>query len=333
MIKWLVEQLKERGFTVEEIAIPLTWKTEKDIMKSYLQWRMTNLQEASEIPADIVIATKFPSYMVQHPRKIIWLFHQFRQIYDWAGTDLGYSCERVLQNDTRAKLIQLDNNAFNEASRIFTISRRVGSRLKKYNGFGSKVLYPFPPDKNNYKCIDYDDFLLHVGRLEKNKRADLIIEALGKSTRKMEIVFVGEGSERISLQKRAEELGIQKYTRFLGWVHKPELLDLYSRAAAVLFTAFDEDFGLVSTEAFLSRKPVIATSDSGGAIEIIEDGKTGIICDPNSDSLARCLEAALDKKPILKLMGENAFELISKWSWDVIIEKLTADDMMPLRRE
>jgi glycosyltransferase involved in cell wall biosynthesis len=324
LIKWLIEQLKIKGHLVEEIAIPLIWKRETDVLKSYLQWRMLNLQEAAEVPADIVISTKFPSFVVQHPRKIIWLFHQFRQIYSWAGTELGYPCDSLLQNDIRKKLIALDTNAFSEAHKIFAISKRVGARLKQYNGFDSEVLYPFPPDKQHYSCTDYEDFLLHVGRLEKNKRANLILDALSKASKKSTIIFVGEGSERIALQRQAETLGIQEYVTFAGWVDKQHLLDLYSRTSAVIFTALDEDFGLVPTEAFLSKKPVIATSDSGGAVEILEHGKTGMICDPTIDSLAHCFERVWEQKPQLQEMGKRGFELINNWSWNTIIDKLTS---------
>ncbi len=52
-------------------------------------WRLLDLTEADGRSIDLVIATKFPSYAVRHPNKVVWLLHQFRQAYELDGTDLG----------------------------------------------------------------------------------------------------------------------------------------------------------------------------------------------------------------------------------------------------
>src|SRR4030042_1919013 len=181
VVGWLVDELVARGHEVDEISLPLIWQSELDVEKSYLMWRMLNVRDALEIPADMVICTKLPSFVLQHPRKVIWLFHQFRQVYDWAGTDLGYQCDSVIQLDVREKIVAIDNQAFQEAQRLFSISYNVAGRLKKYNGFDSEVLYPFPPVQEEFRCEAYEDYFLHVGRLERNKRVDLLIEAMKES--------------------------------------------------------------------------------------------------------------------------------------------------------
>ena len=59
-----------------------------------------------------------------------------------------------------------------------------------------------------------------------------------------------------------------------------ELLSLYRDALAVLYPPFDEDFGYVTLEAFLSRKPVITATDSGGPNEFVVDGDFGCTWPP-----------------------------------------------------
>jgi glycosyltransferase involved in cell wall biosynthesis len=48
--------------------------------------------------------------------------------------------------------------------------------------------------------------------------------------------------------------------------------------SAVLFAPYQEDYGYVTLEAFLSRKPVITARDSGGTLEFVEDGVNGYVC-------------------------------------------------------
>ena len=52
-------------------------------------WRLVDLTESDGRPIDRVIATKFPAYCVRHPNKVAWVLHQFRQAYDYDGTELG----------------------------------------------------------------------------------------------------------------------------------------------------------------------------------------------------------------------------------------------------
>ena len=55
---------------------------------------------------------------------------------------------------------------------------------------------------------------------------------------------------------------------------------LYAARSRSLYPPFDEDFGYVTLEAFLARKPVITATDSGGPIEFVVDGVNGFVCEP-----------------------------------------------------
>ena len=50
-----------------------------------LGWRSLDLTETAGRPVDAVIATRFPTYAIRHPRKVVWLIHQYRQAYDQYG--------------------------------------------------------------------------------------------------------------------------------------------------------------------------------------------------------------------------------------------------------
>ena len=70
------------------------------------------------------------------------------------------------------------------------------------------------------------------------------------------------------------------------------LLDLYAGALAVAYPPFDEDFGYVTLEAFLARKPVLTATDSGGPLEFVEDGVNGFVCPPDPRAFAEAHQPA-----------------------------------------
>ena len=72
---------------------------------------------------------------------------------------------------------------------------------------------------------------------------------------------------------------------FTGGIDEAALVDLYAGAGAVVFPPYDEDYGYITLEAFLARKPVVTTTDAGGPLEFVDDGVTGLVAAPDADSL------------------------------------------------
>src|SRR3990172_6042323 len=97
----LALQLRQLSFQVEEVRLPLQPLPLEEVVKSCLAWRLVNVDRIYNDPIDLVIGTKFPSYMVPHARKIIWLIHQFRQIYDFYDTP--YSEVQLTSHDTELR--------------------------------------------------------------------------------------------------------------------------------------------------------------------------------------------------------------------------------------
>ena len=123
-----------------------------------------------------MIATKFPSYVVRHPNKVVWLVHQFRQAYELDRTALGQFGESAEDRAIRRKVQRLDQVALGEARKVFATSRNVADRLQQSTGITAEVM-PHPPQELAYRCDEYGDFVLSVGRLDWAKRIDLLIEA------------------------------------------------------------------------------------------------------------------------------------------------------------
>src|SRR6185436_2509396 len=115
------------------------------------------------------------------------------------------------------------------------------------------------------------------GRIEANKRVDLIVEAMPLVDRRLRLIVAGQGPQRQPLEERATALGVADRVTWTGAVDEATLVDLYAGARAVVFPPFDEDYGLVTLEAFLAHKPVVTTTDAGGPLEFVTNGVNGLV--------------------------------------------------------
>ena len=172
----LVEELRRRGHDADLVSVPFKWYPGERVLTQAFLWRLLDLEEADGQRIDLVIATKFPSYVVRHPNKVVWLVHQFRQAYELDRTALGQFGESPEERAIRRKVQQLDKVALGEARKLFATSRNVAERLQRSTGLSAEVM-PHPPQELAFRCDEYGDFVLSVGRLDRAKRLDLLIEA------------------------------------------------------------------------------------------------------------------------------------------------------------
>jgi glycosyltransferase involved in cell wall biosynthesis len=316
----LVEELQARGHDAELVALPFKWYPGERVLTQAFLWRLLDLSEADGKPIELVIATKFPSYCVRHPNKVVWLLHQFRQAYELDRTELGQFGESAADRATRRAVQRLDRVALGEAKKVFATSRNVADRLERSTGIVADVM-PHPPQELAYRCDEYGDFVLSVGRIDRAKRIDLIVEAVA-SEPSLRLVVAGDGPERERLEELAAKRGLNGRVTFVGRVDKARLTDLYARCLAVYYAPFDEDFGMVPYEAFLAEKPVVTTTDAGGPLEIVADRSTGVVCEPRPDSLAAACTWLREHVDDARAFGQAGKRIAEGVSWDSTIARL-----------
>jgi len=321
-VRSLVAQLKARGYLVERVALPFKWYPKQEILAHAAAWRMIDLSESNGRPIDLVIGTKFPSYFVRHPNKVAWLIHQYRAAYELCGTP--YSDFDHTEGDVglRASLIDLDTKMLGECRRLFTNAGNTAGRLAKFNGLTAEPLYHPPHLASRLRTGEYGDYVLSVGRLESVKRADLLIKAMAHVDRPLSLVLAGDGTERRNLEALAERLGVADRVRFLGAVPDDELIELYAGTRVVAYVPFDEDFGYVTLESFLSAKPVVTLRDAGGPLEFVEDGVNGAIVDATPETLAEAINRYAADKTLAASHGAAGRARAEAVTWDGVIEKL-----------
>src|SRR5262249_24031056 len=174
----LVNELGRRGYRAERVSVPFKWYPKEELLAQAAAWRLVDLSESNGRRIDTVIATKFPTYFVRHPRKVTWLFHQYRAIYDLCGTPYSEFDHTEADVRLRDRLIALDNEVLAEPAGLFANARNTAARLAKYNGLIAEPLYHPPPLAGKLRPGGLGDYVLSVGRLEANKRVDLVIRAL-----------------------------------------------------------------------------------------------------------------------------------------------------------
>jgi glycosyltransferase involved in cell wall biosynthesis len=318
----LVGELRARGHETDLVTVPYKWYPGERVLSQAFLWRLLDLSESDGRPIELAIATKFPSYAVRHTNKVVWLLHQFRQAYELDRTELGQFGESAEERATRRAVQRLDRVALGEAKKVFATSRNVADRLQRSTGIAAEVM-PHPPQELPYRTESYDDFVLSVGRLDRAKRHELLLDALATDST-LHCVIVGDGPDRERLEDVARRHGLDGRARFTGRIDEEELAGLYARCLAVYYAPVDEDFGMVPYEAFLAEKPVVTTTDAGGPLEVVTDRATGLVIEPRAAALAEACSWLRDHVDDARAWGRAGKEIARRVSWDETIARLLA---------
>ena len=318
----LVDVLRRRGYEADIVALPFRAQPKEELLAQAAAWRLLDLSSSNARPIDVLIATRFPTYFARHPRKVAWVIHQHRAAYELCGT--AFSDFEHTERDVglRKRLFDLDRQMLGECRRVFANSRNTAQRLQTFNGVAAEGLYHPPPMADRLHRGPFGDYVLVVGRLERVKRADLAIRAMAHAPRPITLVLAGEGSERASIERTAVECGVRDRVTFTGQIDGDELVRLYSGALAVIYAPFDEDYGYVTLEAFLSSKPVVTCSDSGGTLEFIVDGENGFVCAPEPVSLGAAVSRLGSDRALAARLGAAGLARARQITWDGVVERL-----------
>lgn len=199
------------------------------------------------------------------PTRFLWDMNE-QYLKDATGDDVFAPGKRFFGRLLLNYLRMWDQVAAKRVDVFIANSRFTQKRIKKYYQKKSQVVYPpvnvrrFKPGKTPGK------YFLVVSRLSAYKRIDLVVEAFNRLG--WPLIIAGTGQEKKRLQKIA-----QPNIRFAGFVNEKKLPNLYAGCRALIFPG-EDDFGITIVEAMASGKPVLAFR-SGGALEIVEEGKTG----------------------------------------------------------
>jgi glycosyltransferase involved in cell wall biosynthesis len=324
IVRDTVRAIRERGHEVDTIEIPYLSQWD-EMLDQMLALRLIDVSE----DADVLIAIRPPSYLLKHPNKRLWFIHHHRGAYDLWGTpwqDIPSTPQGLAVRDA---IRDSDNLYLREAQRIFTNSEIVSRRLREFNDLDGTVLYPPLGHPERFYGAPAEDFVFYPCRITSHKRQLLAVEAAAHLSSDIRVVIAGapdHATQLEPLRKFIEEHHLEQRVELIPrWISEEEKAELIARSAGVLYIPFDEDsYGYVTLEAFHSHKPVITCRDSGGTLEIIEDGVNGFVTKPDPTSLAVAIDALGTDPDMAAEMGESAYRaLLAKGiTWDRVVDNL-----------
>ena len=277
----LTTRLSEAGHVVELVRLPFSWDPPEHIADAMLASQLTNLAGV-----DRVIALKFPAYLVPHEEKIVWLLHQFRHFYDLWDRDGPHdpAAEAV-----RELVLRADDRHLAEARSLFANSEVTAARLRRFNGLDAEVLYPPLPNPACFQSVDVGDYIFAGGRINTFKRQLLAVEAMAHTRSGVRLVVAGlpESTADLEALRCAREASgcPDRITIIPRYIDEGDKVDLVNRSLACVYSPIDEDsYGYVTLEGAQASKALITTTDSGGILQLVVDGRSGIVCPPDPAS-------------------------------------------------
>jgi glycosyltransferase involved in cell wall biosynthesis len=324
----LVGALRDAGHDAEIVSIPYKWYPPAELVHQMAMWRSIDLTESNGIPIDMVIALRFPAYLVRHERKVVWLIHQHRTAYElWDHPRFADMSHHEEGTAVRDLIHRADRLALGEAKRIFTNSANVRGRLWRSLGIPAEPLY-----HRSSLCealLEEEtggpgDYVLFPSRLDPIKRQSLAVEAMRHVRSGVRLILVGTGPSEGELRAQIGRLGMDERVQLAGSVSDRRLRDLYRVALAVYYGPYDEDFGYVTLEAMAARRAVVATSDSGGPLELVRHGENGLVVEPKARTVASAFDRLAgdpDRAAALGAQGRTFLERTVP-SWPDVVARL-----------
>ncbi len=320
--------LSAAGHEAEIVTVAGKWYPATEVVHQMAVWRSLDLSESNGLKIDGVIALKFPAYLVKHERKIVWLIHQHRSAYElW---DHPQFADLSLQEEgpaVRDMIRQADGIALGEAKRIFTNSKNVQDRLWSSLRLPSEVLYHPSPISEALLSMEpgpYGDYVLFPSRLEGLKRQSLAVEAMRHVRTGVRLVLVGSGPDEDVIRRQVAKDGLGSKVSMEIGVPDERLYRLYLGALGVYYGPYDEDYGYVTLEGLAAKRPVVTLADSGGPLEFVTDGETGLVAPPEPRAIADCFDRLYADRDLAARLGEAGAERMRAAvpSWPDVVARL-----------
>ncbi len=168
---------------------------------------------------------------------------------------------------------------------------------------------------------------LYVGRLHKEKRITLILEAfalISQEATDAHLIFIGPDQDGSGEQARiqAHRIGLADHVHFTGLLAGSDLLQAYADADLLLLLSHRENFGMVVVEAMAAGLPVLLSEDVGLAAEVRDSG-AGFVVSAQPDLVANAWRQLLGDSVLRHQMGYAGQQLAQQqFAADVVARRM-----------
>lgn len=217
-----------------------------------------------------------------------------------------------------------------EADRITACSRNTLDDIESFYGqpLGDRASVVY----NGINFAEFDDgpapppparpFILGIGRHVPQKGFDVLLRGFAQAALPThDLVLAGDGPERPRLVELARELGVDGRVRFPGKADRATAVSLFKSCQFFVLPSRQEPMGIVNLEAMAAGKAVVA-SRVGGVPEIVVDGETGILVEPeNPEALAGVIRRLAGDGDLRARLGGAGRKRAETFAWPVIADR------------
>ncbi|MBQ6414025.1 glycosyltransferase [Candidatus Saccharibacteria bacterium] len=178
--------------------------------------------------------------------------------------------------------------------------------------------------KEMYKKYGIDasiPMVLYVGRVDPEKKVELVIEAFKKARKvvpKMQLVVVGDGVDRLRLEGKYD--GIDN-VRILGKVLPPDLYEIYKMGSVFATASEIETQGIVLIEAAASGLPLIAVN-KGAVSEVCLNDENGYLCEPGSvEEISEAMVKIMSDEKLRERFAGRSVEIAREHDFEKTLDK------------
>jgi starch synthase len=167
-------------------------------------------------------------------------------------------------------------------------------------------------------------YVLFVGRITDQKGIFHLLEASGRLPEGVQVVVCASAPDTPEIEERLRRAVAARPN--VRWINEMVPVDvvtqLYSHAAVFACPSVYEPFGLINLEAMACQAPVVASA-VGGILEVVEDGKTGLLVPPaQPEALAEAITRVLANPELARRMGQAGRRRVeAHFSWTSIAER------------
>lgn len=326
IVDWLSAKLAQSGHQVETVWIPYSDEPTQ-MLPQMAAFRMLDLERFF----DRIITFRPPAHVVKHPAKIVWFIHHIRIFYDLWDTMYCPVPPTPYWQSFRRALMEADTRTLAEARTIFTNSKVVADRVRRFNNLECEVLYPPVLAPERFFSEAWGDEIVCVCRVEHHKRQHLLIEAMRHVRTPVRLRLAGDTMSQAYMTQLGETVAAYRLEHKVvidaRWVSEEEKIALLATALASAYIPLDEDsYGYPTIEAAHASKATIAALDGGGVLEFIKDGENGILVPPQPEAVADAFDRLWLDRSLARRLGEAANDRVRemKITWEHVLERLLA---------
>ncbi|MFH1785481.1 MAG: glycosyltransferase family 4 protein [Candidatus Micrarchaeota archaeon] len=280
---------------------------------------------------DLINAQGVPSEWIRNKNeRVSWYCHSPNReafdLYKFRMRDLSFP-RKILNVGLLSTFKFAEYGVVPKIEQILTNSEITNKRIKKYlHRSDARIIHP-GVDVELFTNGSYDNYFFYPSRIVPEKRFEYVIEAFklfSKKHKNWKLVLAGFTPKREREQKYLEKLKKLCYglnVEFRVDIDDKEMKKLYANCYAVLFSAINEDWGLIPLEAMSAEKPCISVNEGGPTYSIV-NGETGFLVNSEKEMADKMIYLASNSDENEKMGKAGRKRVLKNYTWKIFLDKI-----------